>query len=232
MQLSNTFRARCSGISIILSEPRSKSDSIMGLSKTCITHVHEWIKSQPEFYGKSKGFKNKYTEKGILLEPESIKYAASQLAWGEVEKNTVRLCNDYLEGETDIYLPKLELVADIKNSWSQDTFPIFDVKIPITGYDDQLKGYCELWNVEKGLLIYTLMDAPEHMIDKAARHRQYELGMDDLEMELYESVKSDMTYSQFPDRLRIKTFQVGRDNQRMQKVADKVEQINKYIKTL
>lgn len=230
MELSNEFRIRCSKIGDIMTEPRTKADAVMGLSKTCIYYVHEWIKEQPEFYGKSKNFKNKYTEKGILLEPESITYAASVLGWGDVCKNEFRIFNEWLEGEADIILN--DAVADIKNSWSQNTFPIFDKEIPIKGYDWQLEGYCELWSVSKGLLVYTLMDAPEHMIEKAAKAKQYELGMEDLEAELYDTVRADMTYSQYPDRLRIKVFKKYRNTENILKVQAKVEQIRNYIKTL
>lgn len=230
MQLSKDFAIRCSAIGQIMSEPRSKSDAIMGLGKTVITYVHEWIKEQPEFYGRSKHFKSKYTDKGIACEPQSIKYAAEQLGWGDVEKNLFRISNGWLEGECDVILN--DAVADLKNSWSQKTFPLFSDKIPEVGYDWQLEGYCELWSVSKGLLVYTLMDAPDHLIERAAKSMQYELGLEELEIELYDKIKESMTYSNFPDKLRIKTFEMQRNTERMQKVQSRVEQIREYIKSI
>ena len=227
MQLSKEFKARCSGIGQIMTSPKTKGEL---LSKTCLTHVHEWIKSQPEFYGKHINFKSKYTTKGNFCETPSIKYAASQLGWGLVEKNETEFENSFLTGTPDIILSKS--VEDIKNSWSQTTFPLFANDIPIDGYGWQLQGYCELTDKPQGGLVYTLMDAPEFLVTREARSRMYELGLDELDAELYDEVLEEMTYSNFPDELRIKRFFVDRDKEQIEKVSDRVDVIRNYINSL
>lgn len=227
MELSNQFKAHCSAIGKLLTEPKVKTQT---LSKTCLTEVHNWIKSQPEFYGRSKGFKSKYTDKGNFCEKESIEFASRFYKWGLVEKNTETKENDYLIGTADIILQ--ETVEDIKNSWSQDTFPLFDTEIPIDGYGWQLQGYMELWNKEQAGLVYTLMDAPDFLVERCARSKMYELGMEDLESELYDEIKAEMTYSNFPDALRIKRYFLDRNKEGMLRVQNKVEQIRTYIKSL
>lgn len=208
---------------------KDKSTGI-NLSVTCISYIHKWIKEQPEFYGKSVGFSSKYTDKGISCENESIDFAAKYYGWGKVKKNTERKDNDYLIGESDVILP--DSVEDIKNSWSQDTFPLFNTDIPIDGYGYQLQGYMELYNKNKSGLIYTLMDAPEWLIEKEAMKKQRELGLEDLESDLYEEVREQMTYSQYDDELRIKRFGLDRDKLVIERIYERVELCRKYIEQL
>lgn len=280
MQLSRPFKARCSAIGKIMSEPQtkhpkqiyldhlasieekgrkmietknketatykklidsysdlmSKTDLLklnserIHLSKTCIEHVYEYLKEQPEFYGRSVHFKSKYCDKGNEMEAESIKLAAEYYGWGNVEKNTTRKSNHYLTGEPDIVLP--ESIEDIKNSWSQKTFPLFGTEIPIDGYGWQGQGYLELYDRPVFGLVYTLMDAPAHMVEREAWSKARELGLDELEAELYDEVLEMMTYSNFPIGLRIKRYQLDRDRNCMANVERRVEDINKFIELL
>lgn len=227
MQLSNPFICRCSGIGQIMTNPKTKSET---LSKTCISYVHAWIKSQPEFYAREKNFRSKYTLKGNKCENASIEFAGKYYGWTNAEKNTERRTNSFLTGECDVELS--DSIEDIKNSFSEATFPLFHTDIPIDGYGFQLQGYMELYDKPKSGLIYTLMDAPEEMIEREARSRMYELGLDDLEAELYDEVKAEMTYSDLRDELRIKRFGLDRDKKIMELVSDRVDLVRKYIASL
>lgn len=200
------------------------------LSQTCLSHVRRWLKCQPEFYGKIKGFSSKYTDKGNYCEKESIEYATKFYGWGIAEKNEVTKENEYLIGTCDVDLPLT--VEDIKNSWSEDTFPLFDTEIPIDGYGWQLQGYMELYEKEEAGLIYTLMDAPEFLVMQVARKKMYELGLEEIEAELYDQIKAEMTYSHYRDDLRIKRFFLKRDREIMKTVQFRVETIRKYIQSL
>lgn len=233
MQLSNEFKIRCSAIGKIMTEPKLKKDKDAGkLSATCLAYVHAWIKSQPEFYDRYKNFHSKYTLKGNDCEFESIKFAADFYGWKDALKNETSFENDYLTGTPDVILS--DSVEDIKNSWSEETFPLFDTEIPIDGYGWQLQGYMELLNKDKSGLVYTLMDAPERLVMKEARGKAYELGIEngEVEFDLYEEVRLSMTYSHLRDDLRIKRFMLDRDKECMLPVQSKVQQIRDYIKSL
>lgn len=233
MQLSNDFKIRCSAIGKIMTEPKTKAEKDAGkLSKTCLTFVHDWIKSQPEFYDRYKSFHSKYTLKGNECEQESIEFASNVYGWGKVKKNTEYFETDYLTGTPDVILS--DSVDDIKNSWSEATFPLFDTEIPIDGYGWQLQGYMEGKNKPKSSLIYTLMDAPERIVLKEARFKAYELGVEngEVDFELYEEIRLSMTYSYLRDDLRIKRFFLDRDKDCMVAVQSKVQQIRDYIKSL
>lgn len=231
MQLSNEFKIRCSAIGQIMTEPKLKSDKEAGkLSKTCLTHVQEWIKEQPEFYGRRVNFSNKYTIKGNECEAESIAFAAKYYGWKDAKKNDTEFSNDYLTGTPDVIL--LDTVEDIKNSWSQKTFPLFDTEIPIDGYGWQLQGYMDLLDKTQAGLVYTLMDAPERQVDREARNRAYELGIEEIEYDMYEEIRQSMTYSDIRDELRIKRFFIDRNQEAMLSVQSRVQQIRDYIKSL
>lgn len=279
MQLQKQFKAHCSGIGRILSDPQGKTaaqryaehvekliidkDRVremkstnattiklqasikereeqtpllelnkgrIELSKTCLDEVYSWIKSQPEFYARRSGFRSKYTHKGNVCEPESIEYAARYYSWGMVEKNEVTKWNDYLVGTCDVELNRS--IEDIKNCWSEKTFPIFDKEIPIDGYGWQGQGYMQLWDKPQFGLVYTLMDAPDYMVERECRGRMYELGMMDLEAEFYDEVKAEMTYSHLRDELRIKRFALDRDTSCLDRVYERVELIRSFINSI
>lgn len=212
-----------------LPELERNKDKIV-FSKTCLDYVHEWIKEQPEFYNRRIEFRSKYCDKGNAMESESIEFAAKYYGWGLVSKNTERKSNEFLEGEGDVILSNS--VEDIKNSWSQKTFPLFSNEIPVDGYGWQLQGYCELYDKPIGGLIYTLMDALEDMIDKEAYYKSKELGLDEVPLDLYDEMKKHMTYSNLPDELRIKRFFVDRDKSKIELVYQRVEEIRNYIKSI
>jgi len=229
MILQNKFKASCSGIGQIMTEPRTKSEG--NLSGTCKAYVHRWIKSQPEFYGKKNQFSNKYCDKGNYCEPESILFAAEKYNWTQYNAKPPRITTDeFIEGECDVELP--DEISDIKNSWSEETFPIFDIDIPVVGYDWQLQGYMYLYGKKKASLIYTLMDAPDFLVEKEARRKMYELGLDELETELWDQVKQSMTYSRFADHLRVKRFDIYYDPIKINKVIQRVYEIRKYIESM
>lgn len=219
-----------------ISEMNFKTDLLklnaekLHLSKTCIEVIYDWIKEQPEFYGRSVNFRSKYTDKGNRLEKESIDLASKYFGWGDVKKNTVRKYNDYLTGEADVILT--ESIEDIKNSWSQKTFPLFGTDIPIDGYGWQGQGYMELYDKPRFGLVYTLMDATEKMVEREAWAKVRELDLEDLEDELYQEVKKSMTYSNFPLDIRIKRFQLDRDKKCMDPVKYRVDDIRSFIDKL
>jgi len=228
MQLSQPFKIRCSAIGQIMTNPKTKSEA---LSKTCIGYIHSWIKEQPEFYGRHVNFKSKYTSKGNQCENDSIAFAAKYYGWpNETVKNDVYFENDFLTGTPDLILP--ESVEDIKNSWSQATFPLFANEIPIDGYGWQGQGYMELTDRDKFGLIYTLMDAPDNIVEREAWIKCRELGLEELEYDLHEEVRELMTYSNLRDEIRIKRFGLDRDRSAIELVSDRVDLCRKYIQSL
>lgn len=196
------------------------------LSKTCISYVEKWMKEQ--LYGIEISFSNKYTKKGIELEDASIEYISKVFGWENVEKNTKKESNAWIKGECDIKIGK-KFGADVKNSYSHDTFPLFDEEIPTDGYELQLQGYADLYGFERLRLVYVLMDATEEMIDDEARKEMYKRNLPEVTEELFNEVAQRMTYSHLPDELRVKWWDFERDNDKINSIHVRVEEIRLYI---
>lgn len=195
------------------------------LSKTAISAVEDWMKETLGY--PRQGLSNKYTQKGLLMESEAIEFAAKYYGWGKVEKNTERRANEYISGECDVVLP--DRIDDIKCSWSDDTFPLMYTDIPIDGYGHQGMGYTALWSKPLFQLTYCLMDAPDMIVDREANKVRFDLGLDEVDVELWEEVKSKHTYSNLHDDLRIKSFFVEHDKSIIESVYERVEYCRKWV---
>lgn len=197
------------------------------LSATCITYCQIWLKEI--LYNRRKQFYSKQTDKGICCEPESIELAARVYDWGFVLKNEQEFEDEYKKGTPDIILA--EEVNDLKNSYDAFTFPLFETKLD-KSYEWQDRIYMDLTKKKKSSTIYTLNDAPEHIILMEAKNLMREAGLDEMDMELYDGVREQMTYSNLPDELRIKRFDVLHDDGLIDSLHDRVEKCRWHINGL
>lgn len=195
------------------------------LSQTCITEVGNWMKEQ--LYGNYHTFSSKYTQKGIMCEDDAIQFASKYYGWKAAAKNTERKTNEFITGECDVVLT--ESIVDIKNCWNERTFPLLDKDIPIDGYGWQGAGYMELWGKPKFQLTYCLMDAPDIFVDQEANKKRYDLGLDEVDFELWEEVKKKMTFSHLHDDLRIKSFFTHSDKNIVDMIYSRIEEVRRYI---
>lgn len=202
----------------------------ISLSETCLSYVEKWIKEQPEFYGRTKEFTSKYTEKGKLCENDAIELCAEAYGWGMVSKNETRYEQDeHIEGTPDVILPKS--VDDTKVSWDFQTFPLFD-EVPDIKYEWQGHGYKAIVDREMFGLHYCLMDAPESIVLTEAWKKSKEIGLEELDATLYDEVKAHMTYSHLPLKLRLKSWFFERNKIAELAIRERVETIRKYVNSL
>jgi hypothetical protein len=171
-----------------------------------------------EIYGRSEEITSKQMEKGIQMEAEAIELAARYFGWGMVFKNEKQYKNDYLTGTPDIVLA--DTVPDIKCPWSCFTFPLFDTE-PDKNYWWQLQGYMALTGLDKAKLVYCLMDTPEDLLDTEV---YYGVGRGLEE----EKIRAYHTYSNLPDKLRIKSFDILRDQEAIDSIYKRVEECREY----
>lgn len=202
-----------------------KNKGSIHLSKTTIGVINDWMMDKLGY--PVVELNNKYVKKGLMTEEEAIQFASKYYGWKGVVKNTERKTNEFITGEADIVLD--EGIVDIKSSWSRNSFPLFDDEVPSNNYAWQGLGYMSLWNKNQFQLTYVLMDAPEILIDREANYKRIELGLDEVDAELWEDVKRTMIYSHLPDELRIKSFVFERDNNLIESIYARVEECRKYI---
>ena len=192
------------------------------------TYCEDWLKGQLLDYRTI--FSNKYTQKGHIMEDESLDFIAEHLGFGMLIKNEEYLSNEYIDGTPDVRLK--QLIIDVKNSWDASTFPMFESEVPKNDYYWQLMGYMWLDDKPSSKLIYTLMDTPEHLIEREARWYSISQGFDELEDDIYKMFLKNMTYKNIDPKYRIKVFEVERNEDDIQLIKDRVIQCREYIKTL
>jgi hypothetical protein len=150
------FKIRCSAISDIMTNPRSKSDI---LSQTCKNYLETWVKEQ--IYSTRKEIKSKYLTKGIAVESEALEYYSDVNDLGFLVINQEHYQNEFVTGTPDLIFR--DTVYDFKSSWDCFTFPLFDTEAD-KGYWMQLQGYMHLTGVRIAKLVYTLQNTPEELV--------------------------------------------------------------------
>lgn len=143
------FKIRCSQIGKIMGNAKVKGE----LSQTCKTYLHEWYANDKE------QIHSKYMDKGNEVENDLIDFMAEVLGYGLAEKNTVRLHENWIEGECDVNLP--DCIVDVKASWNKTTLHKQVLEGMDSDYRWQLIGYCHLYRKPKGILFFGLMNTPE-----------------------------------------------------------------------
>jgi hypothetical protein len=207
----------------------AKRDAPPELSETAKDFLREiYIE---EAFGRKKEFTSKFTEKGTFVEEDSISLA-SRVLGKMFFKNEKTLENDFIVGTPDITEPEL---IDIKSCWDIWTFAKKDGNDK--DYYWQLRAYAWLLGVNKAKLVYTLVDAPEHLIVDELRVQTYRkgmLGMEETEdfqqLELY--IDKIMRYGDIDETLRVKTFDYEFKEDEIKKIEDRINQAREYLSNM
>lgn len=211
-----------------LAELKAKRDAKPELQQGAKTYCEDWLQAQ--IYNRSTSFTSKYTEKGIECEQQGIELLAEMMDYGMLVKNTEWLEDDHITGCCDIKLP--EIIEDVKCPYTWATFPLFDEELPNTNYYWQMQGYMALYDKPKAAVSYCLVDAPDHLIEKEARNAAYKNGMAEVDMELYDEIYKQMTYSDVDKKYRFKRFEIQRNDEHIKAIRTQVELCRIYINSL
>jgi len=146
-----------SSIGKLMTNGRGKNE-VGATAKSYIKQI-----AKENFYGYRSEINNKYIQKGLMQEQESIDIL-NTVRFEAYEKNTVRMVNDLMTGECDIITN--DSIIDIKTSWSLDTFPV----MPEDGYDSlyewQLRAYMMLYDRSKAELIYCMVTTSNELLNE------------------------------------------------------------------
>ena len=179
---------------------------------------------------------SKYTEKGNLVEDESISFASQYFGWGLLEgfgaecKN--RLTNDFITGEPDVNWDPTKVLADVKSSWDLLTFPMFEKDLPNPDYDWQGKGYLYLSGKSVFQLVYCLMDTPEHLINDAIRKEEYKQNVIELSAEDEKEIRWRMTFSHLEPAQRMRIWKIAALESDFRKIDERVLMARDYLNNL
>jgi hypothetical protein len=226
---------RCSALHNLMTEPLLKADKEAGLlSKTAKTYLMEvYIK---EKYGRENNFSSKYTEKGILVEEDSIELY-NLISKKFYLKNERNLKNKYISGTPDLFagleIEDAEMIIDIKSSW--DIFTFFKVQTePVnTAYWWQLQGYMALTGAISSRLVYCLVNTPLHLIDDEKRRLLYKMNCVSEESPEYIKACKEldrlMIFDDILAEKRVFEIYINRDEEAIQKIYAKVEKARQYL---
>lgn len=198
------------------------------LGETAKGYCKDWLKTQ--LYNSNTEIKSKYLDKGNIMEDESIDFIADELGYGFLLKNEDHFSNDFMMGTPDVILN--DLVIDVKNSWDCFPFPLFDTEVPTSDYYWQLQSYMYLTDRPKAKLIYCLLDTPEHLIANSAKWHSISQGYEEMDMDIYKRYHDNLTYEGVKNSLKIKVFDIERNDEDIQKIKDRVLMCRAYIDQL
>lgn len=157
---------RASQIGKLMTTSRSKTDV---LSQTAKSYIEQLAKE--DFFGYTSPLVNRYLDKGINQELESINLLNS-VRFENYEKNTQRIENEFLTGECDILTN--DSIIDIKTSWSLDTFPELPEDIDSKEYEWQGRAYMLLFNRFEFELVFCMVSTWDEFLtqyDDKALHK-------------------------------------------------------------
>jgi hypothetical protein len=152
---------RASSVSDILTNDRSGKK----MGDTAISTIRKI--AIYDFFGKKSSFSSKETAKGNYNEFESIQML--NFVKGKFyEKNEVKMVTDKFSGTCDIDDKEDDIIIDMKNAWTIDTFP-FTVDealkmIKKAGYEEQVRTYMMLYGRSNGCVCSALTTTPPHLI--------------------------------------------------------------------
>lgn len=216
---------RCSSIGKIMTESRSKSES---LSETCKSYIQELVLE--DVYGISKSFWSKYTDKGLIVEDEAIQMAGEVLNWEFLVKNEARFNNDWITGEPDVNTDTI--LADVKSSWDGNTFPFFDTELKNKMYYWQMQGYMWLTGKKECQLVYCLVNTPHTIVEDEVRREHWKADLIDECLDLREAVQSQHNFDHIPLHLRVKKFTVHYDEFAIEALKTRIDECRVYYSQL
>ncbi len=200
---------------------------VRGLGKTGETYCKNWLKEQ--LYSRGKEFTSKYTDKGLIVEDNSLDYIAKVLDYGMLIKNEKFFEDEYFTGTPDIILK--DHLIDVKNAWDCFTFPLFETE-PAREYYLQGQVYMHLTGIRRYKLIYVLSDTPESIIIKEAYWHCKNNGYDELDEDIYNQFVAKMTYPDIKDSLKYKVFEFDYDEAEIVKLRERVIECRGIVKTI
>jgi len=189
-------------------------------------------------YGRKEVIASKYIEKGLQLEEDAItQYSRINKIF--FEKNKRRRFNDFIEGEVDF--EHEDTIFDTKVNWSIFQFNRVSFNKLSELYKWQMTGYNWLFNTKEAKLIYSLLDTPEHLIEREFKKLMYEMFGSELNYnqsteldklifdDACREIRKNHTYSDIPIQERVIEVSVPRNEEDFELIKTRVSDCRKYL---
>lgn len=175
---SSKILFRASGVYQLMTDAQKKGEP---LSKGCKTALKDIFVQ--EKYKRKEELAHKFLEKGNERERDAIKLFSESVG-REFIKNDVRLYNDFIQGEPDLFDGKIiheaEETIDTKVSWSAFTFFRAQEEVVDKSYYWQGQSYMALTGAKKHTVAYCLINGLPSVIMDEKRRAAYQMGVIDM----------------------------------------------------
>jgi len=214
-----------------MTEARSKQEV---LSETCITHLVDVYIA--EKYQRNTDINNKYIEKGLQVEEDSITLY-SRVKKVFFKKNEAHLNNEFIKGTPDLYkgetINTATEIIDIKSAWDIYTFFRAKHKSPKKLYYWQLQGYMALTGAKIATLAYCLIDTPPALIYDEKRRLMWKMNIlsenDPDYIAACEEIDRAMTYPDIPLHERMFEIEIIRNDADIEAIYERVKKCREYM---
>lgn len=221
----STYLFRCSGLPTLMVNGRSKTDILSETAKSALREL--WIR---ETYGREKfDTTNKYTEKGIMCEPDAMDLV-KKVTKKTYFKNNDKFANEFINGTPDIVLPGE--VKDIKTSWSIWTFNNVDEESALKSYYYQLLGYMWLTGSTKSELIYCLVNTPEMIMNDELYKLSFKYPEINESDEAMAKFKVNYIFDDIAPKERMKSFLIEFSQEDVELLKERIVAARAYLATL
>ena len=195
---------RASSLAEIMTDPKSKDETLSVGAKTCIEKLAKQL-----VYGYEEQISSKYTEKGLQVEDQAIELY-NAVFFTNYAKNTERRTNAWITGECDICPPGR--IIDIKSPWSLQTFPATIAAGRDKGYEWQGRAYMMLWDRDEFEIAYCMVSTPDDLI-----------GYESTDVHCVDHINPE---------LRVTSVPYTRDKALEDKIKQRCEEANRYLDLL
>ena len=229
----DNYKFHPSSLGKFMTSSRTKGD----LGETCKKALIACYVEQ--VYGRRKDITNKYIEKGLEAEEDSITLY-SRVTKKFHKKNEEVIVNDFFVGTPDLFdgesIYHANTIIDIKTSWDIHTF-FNTIVSPINkDYWWQGQAYMDLTGAKTFKLVYCLVNTPLVLIEQEKNRLLYQMGVTTRENELYleacEKLERELTFDDIPLKDRYISFEIKRDDAAIAEAKDKLRECREYLNLL
>ena len=172
-------------------------------------------------------------QKGIDLEKSGIELVSKVTKVKYTRPNDYSQ-NEYLVGLCDAISSDGNTILEIKTSWSAASFMEarrLDKLSPT--HFSQMQGYLNLYGVDKGLVCFTLINTPPHLIEQEIENLERKYMMGEIQPERYEEelikLENLFDFRNIPKSKRIITFEVERSDEYMESLINKIKMCREFL---
>jgi len=225
----NETHIRASSVGYLMTEPQSKADKEAGLlSKTAQKHLLDVYIA--EKYGRRKDIQTKQMKKGIEVEQDSIDLLSMYLKM-PFSKNDQRFTNDFITGFPDII--DNDRIIDIKSSYDLWTF-IGNIPDKLDSlYYWQMQSYMWLTSTKSAIIAYCLVNTPESIIEQEKYYmlKKMDVATEENPEYVKEAMKIEfnMSFDDISIEERVLMFKVGRNEDDILRIQQKVERAREFL---